>query len=185
MKFILSALTIIFLFSCKNPAEKTNDRIKPLILKKNREITKNFKKYQNDIVESEFGNLLNIDRLKTDRNNSESKTIIKNAESIFSEFNTQNKTLATDLLSLLDSLQPSKQITETEINSMKNEFKKNIELMETNFKSDSTALSINKQILSVLEKCKYEINGEKLEFEMQDIDFAESFEAVEINRSVT
>ena len=151
--------------------EKSNDRFQPLILKKNREITQNYKKYQTDIVETGFGNLLNIERLKKDLNKSESKEIIKKAELVFTDFNKQNRILVTDLLNLLDSLQPTKQLTEKEINSMKTDFSKNIEIMESNFKSDSTALSLNKEILKILDKCKYQINGDKLEFETMDCMF--------------
>ena len=58
-----------------------------------------------------YANLLNLDRLKADKENVESKVIIKKTEEIFSNFNIMNRNLVNELKSLFDSIKPTKKIS--------------------------------------------------------------------------
>jgi len=60
---------------------------------------------------SGYANLLNLDRLKADKENVESKVIIKKTEEIFSNFNIKNRNLVNELKSLFDSIKPTKKIS--------------------------------------------------------------------------
>lgn len=165
MKLTFTILSLLFLFSCENPAEKSNERLKTSIFKKGTEIQENYKQYKNDITNSGFATLLSLDRLKQDRNLEESKKIIQKAESILTNFNQKNQILVSDLKNLFDSIQPTEKINPNEIERMKSKFDESIEITKSNYKSDSTVLALNKQIIQLLdEECEYEINGEQIQF---------------------
>lgn len=165
MKLALPILTLFFLFSCENPAEKSNERLKTLIFKKGTEIQENYTQYKNNITNSGFATLLSLDRLKQDSNHEESKKIIQKAESILTTFNQKNQTLVLDLKNLFDSIQPTEKINPKEIERMKSKFDESIEITKSNYKSDSTVLEISAKIIKLIdEDCKYEIIDNQIRF---------------------
>lgn len=182
MKLKLTILTLFVLFSCENPAEKSNERIKTSILKKGTEVQENYKQYKNDITNSGFATLLSLDRLKQDSDHEESKKIIQKAESILTTFNQKNQTLVSDLKTLFDSIQPTEKINQIEIERMKSKFDESIEITKSNYKLDSIVLGLNKEILDVLDKCKYEINEGKPEFESMDCVFEYNNKVIELSQ---
>lgn len=165
MKLALPILTLFFLFSCEDPAEKSNERLKTLIFKKGTEIQENYTQYKNDITNSGFATLLSLDRLKQDSNHEEAKKIIQKAESILTTFNQKNQTLVSDLKNLFDSIQPTEKINPKEIERMKSKFDESIEITKSNYKSDSTVLEISAKIIKLIdEDCKYEIIDNQIRF---------------------
>jgi len=165
MKLTLTILTLFILFSCENPAEKSNERIKTSIFKKGTEIQENYNQYKNDITNSGFATLLSLDRLKKDKSHEESKKIIQKAESILTTFNQNNQTLVSDLKTLFDSIQPTEKINPKEIDRMKSKFDESIEITKSNYKSDSTVLAISSKIIKLIdEDCKYEIVENQIRF---------------------
>lgn len=168
MKFLFSLITLVIIFSCDNPVEISNERIKSSISKKGTEIRNNYTQYKNDIKTSGFATLLDLERLKQDKNHEESKKIILKAESFLKNFNQKNQTLVFDLKKLFDSIQPTDKITQREIESMENKFKESIKITKSNYKTDSIVLGLHNEIIGILDKCRYEIKEKNLEFETFD-----------------
>ena len=182
MKLTLTIVTLFILFSCENPAEKSNERIETSIFKKVKEIQQNYNQYKNDITNSGFTTLLSFDQSKQEESRDESKRIIKKAESILTTFNQNNQILVSDLKILFNSIQPTKKINAKEIEQMKSKFDESIEITKSNYILDSTVLVLSKDILGVLENCNYEIKEGNPEFESMDCVFEYNDKVIKLNQ---
>lgn len=168
MKYILPTFIIILLFSCQNQVEKSNERLKTVIFKKNREIQKNYAVYKRKNSNSGYANLLSSDRLKSDKELVESKKIITRVEENFFNFSTQNQKLVYELKSLFDSIKPTKNISQKDILKMKSELDKSIKITKSTLKVDSTSFDLTKKIITLLDgDCKYEIIDNQFVFYTQ------------------
>ncbi|MFD2726282.1 hypothetical protein [Hyunsoonleella rubra] len=169
MKFTFYISIVFLLVSCVNPIEKSNEKVKSSIYKLGTEIKQNYSQYEKGIQSSGYLTLLSLDRLEKDKNQIESKNILRKAENIFKKFTEKNQSLVTELKSQLDSLQPTKSFNEKEIEEVKSIFKESIDVTKSNFKIDSTTISISKKIINLIDgDCNYVIQENQVRFYTED-----------------
>jgi hypothetical protein len=166
MKKIIYYITICLIITgCENRAEKYNEELKNKTQQKALEIRENYNQYQKDIVETNLGNLLNLERLAKDLDHKESKNILNNADKILNQFNKENERLVAELRTLVDSIKPTPKLTETRIVAMKKQFDESFSVTKSNYKLDSTVLASNKKMIDFLKgDCKYEIQNGQIVF---------------------
>lgn len=165
MKNLLFILTLALLYSCQNQEKKLNERLKTEIYKKGVQIQENYSDYKFKIKNSGYANLLNLERLKSDKKQIESNEIIKKAENIFLNFNQKNKKFIIEIKSLFDSIKPTNELSQNDIRKMKSKFEKSLEVPKSNYKIDSTAFNTMKKIINLFEKkCEYEITDNQIRF---------------------
>jgi hypothetical protein len=165
MKIIYYITICLIITGCENRAEKYNEELKNKTQEKALEIRENYNQYQIDIVETNLGNLLNLERLAKDLDHKESKNILNNADKILDQFNKENERLITELRKLIDSIKPTPKFTESRIVAMKKQFDESFSVTKSNYKLDSTVLASNKKMIDFLKgDCKYEIQNGQIVF---------------------
>lgn len=166
MKKIIYYITICLIITgCENRAEKYNEEIKNKAQQKALEIRENYNQYQKDIIETNLGNLLNIERLAKDLNHKESNNILNNADKILNQFNKENERLVAELRTLVDSIKPTSKLTKSRIAAMKKQFNESFSVTKSNYNLDSTILASNKKMIYFLKgDCKYQIKNGQIIF---------------------
>ncbi len=168
MKKIILLLVPLIMLSCKSQTEKDNKEKLQSLARKIQLIQQNYNQYKDNLIKSNFGNILNPQRIKNDKDFKESDKIIENAKKALHLFNTKNLKYINYLNTNIKLVKPidKKGSTQKDIDKVAQIIKLSSKKLEINYKTDSTVISKYYELIEMLKNgdCKYVIKGNNFIF---------------------
>lgn len=156
--FVLSMM----FFSCQN--NKISESPEEIVINKFDKIKLNFNDSKSKLIQLEIDSILTINNFTSDLNLEKSLKKINDADSILKSFKNDNDKLFEELNVIIDTLKPSKKIKIEDLEKLQNEITLSKDLIAKNYKTDSSIISINKEILELLKECGFKVIHNNLVF---------------------